>query len=396
MRRLHWTTILGLVAVWTTPASAQDITFGGQIRPRYEYRDPATGGTRDAFTSMRVRANLTAVLDRQVRVFIQVQDVRLFGEEENTLTDFSADNLDLHQGYIEIEAPTKQALRLRVGREELNLGGQRLVGAVGWTQQGRSFDGARVVAGAGNAAVNLFGYRLQQETAPTHDRDAVLVGAYGVIGTGSGAVEPYVVYNKTEGVPETDQGTLGVRVHGARSSIRYRVEGSLQVGTRSGQDVTAFMLGVRIGTAVANGLGSVTFWYDYLSGDNDPADGEIKVFDTLFATNHKFYGFADLFLNIPAHTAGLGLQDVAVKGSIRPRDDFTANLDIHSFRTARRGTLTTKHLGEEIDLTFVHRYSTNLQASAGLAYIFQADGFSQIGRLSENMVWTYIMLNATF
>jgi hypothetical protein len=345
---------------------------------------------------MRVRANLTAVLDRQVRVFIQVQDVRLFGEEENTLSDFSADNLDLHQGYIEVEAPIEQTLRLRVGREELNLGGQRLVGAVGWTQQGRSFDGARLVAAGGNAAVNLFGYRLQQATAPTHDQDAVLLGAYGVIGTASGAVEPYLLYNKTEGFPETDQGTFGIRFHGTQSSIRYRVEGSLQVGTRSGQDVTAFMLGARIGMGVANGLGSVTFWYDYLSGDDDPTDDGIKVFDTLFATNHKFYGFADLFLNIPAHTNGLGLQDVAVKASVRPRDDFTASLDVHSFHTARQGTATTKHLGEEIDLTLVHRYSNNLQVSAGLSYVFQADALAEIGRLSEDMVWTYIMLNATF
>ncbi len=31
--------------------------------------------------------------------------------------------------------------------------------------------------------------------------------------------------------------------------------------------------------------------------------------ETLFATNHKFYGFADLFLNIPRDTAGRGLRD---------------------------------------------------------------------------------------
>ena len=54
----------------------------------------------------------------------------------------------------------------------------------------------------------------------------------------------------------------------------------------------------------------VSVGVEYLSGDDDPTDGTYKVFDTLYATNHKFYGFMDYFLNIPVHTFGLGLRDV--------------------------------------------------------------------------------------
>lgn len=57
----------------------------------------------------------------------------------------------------------------------------------------------------------------------------------------------------------------------------------------------------------------MTLWYDHLSGDDDPSDGTVRVFDTLFATNHKFYGLADYFLNIPVQTVGRGLQDLALK-----------------------------------------------------------------------------------
>jgi hypothetical protein len=32
----------------------------------------------------------------------------------------------------------------------------------------------------------------------------------------------------------------------------------------------------------------------------------------------------------------------------------------------------------------------------GLSYVFAADGFAEIGRLSEDMTWLYIMLNASF
>ena len=51
----------------------------------------------------------------------------------------------------------------------------------------------------------------------------------------------------------------------------------------------------------------------------------MKVFDTLFTTNHKFYGLADLFLNIPLQTDGRGLQDLAVKWHYTPMPKLPLN-----------------------------------------------------------------------
>ena len=45
-----------------------------------------------------------------------------------------ANGLDLHQGYISLGSQG-DGLFGRFGRQEVNFGGQRLVGAVGWTQQ---------------------------------------------------------------------------------------------------------------------------------------------------------------------------------------------------------------------------------------------------------------------
>ena len=377
-------------------ALAQEVTFGAQIRPRTEYRDPV-GGEDDAFTSMRVRAHLNANLKQDVRIFVQVQDVRLWGEESNTLGDFDADNFDLHQGFIELGSANEQ-LMARIGRQEMNLGGQRLVGAVDWTQQGRSFDGVRGRAGGPWGGVTLFGYQLTDATSPDIDDDALFIGAYGEIkNVAGGTLGLYALYDHEDvTLADTNEGTIGIRLAGEESGVVYRGEFYLQTGKRAGVDVEAFMVGARVGTRFAEGKGRVTAWYDYLSGDDDPADNETKVFNTLFATNHKFYGFADLFLNIPAHTAGLGLQDLALKGSYAVRDDLTLSADLHTFHLAKQGLLTTKHLGEELDLTGRFRYSPNLAFIGGLSYVFAADGFAEIGRLSEDMTWLYIMLNATF
>ncbi len=383
-----------MAAPMTSPLAGQDVDFSGQIRPRFEFRDPVAG-SGDAFTSMRVRANLLATLDRRVTVFIQMQDVRVWGEETNTLTDFSADNLDLHQGYIEIQPFDDANVSARVGRQEVAFGGQRLVGPVGWTQQGRSFDGVNLQAESGSFTINVFGFTLADATAAGTD-NASFGGAYiEVDSVGPGTLDLYGLYDRVNGIDDTDEVTLGARWHGRQANISYRLEGSFQLGTRDDADVAAFMLGGRVGTSVADGRGQVTLWYDYLSGDDD-ADGNVEVFNTLYATNHKFYGFADLFLNIPAQTGGLGLQDAAIKGAYRARDDLSVNVDLHTFRLAKEGTLTTKHLAEEIDITANYRYTANVGVTGGLSWVLAGDGLAQLGRLSENLIFTYLMLNTTF
>lgn len=140
-----------LVVGVSVPLDAQEVTLGGQLRPRFEFRKPAANGD-DGFTSMRARVDLLALLERNIRVFLQIQDVRLFGEETGTLSDFRADNFDLHQGYIEINHSGDVGIDLRVGRQEVSLGGERLVGPVGWTQQGQAFEGVRA---------GMFGRRIQ-------------------------------------------------------------------------------------------------------------------------------------------------------------------------------------------------------------------------------------------
>ena len=144
------------------------------------------------------------------------------------------------------------------------------------------------------------------------------------------------------------------------------------------------------------GKASVTLWYDYLSGDGDLDDDTLKVFDTLFATNHKFYGFADLFLNIPAHTGGRGLQDMAIKGTYRFNPEWMLRLDLHSFHMADKGPLASGHFGEEIDVVASWKYNKYLTMSAGVAYVFQNDGWAEIGRLTKDMGWVYLMLDAKF
>jgi hypothetical protein len=79
--------------------------------------------------------------------------------------------------------------------------------------------------------------------------------------------------------------------------------------------------------------------------------------DVGFATNHKFYGFADLFLDIPRHTNDQGLVDVAAKLALRPEKNLVIGFDLHNFRLAKKRNLDSSRLAEELDITVTYNYS---------------------------------------
>ena len=127
MRVAIYSVFLFSVVASSASYAKKEIVWGGQIRPRYEFRDPYANNY-DSFTSMRVRTQMVASLDSDVDLMIQLQDVRLWGEEKNTLTDYSADKFDLHQGYVHLKKLGDGDHSLKIGRQIVALGGQRLIG----------------------------------------------------------------------------------------------------------------------------------------------------------------------------------------------------------------------------------------------------------------------------
>ncbi|HKJ91555.1 MAG TPA: alginate export family protein [Longimicrobiales bacterium] len=383
-----------LLIAGTAAAQTPDLTFGGQVRPRYERRRPVN----TSFTSMRVRASLNAIVDPRVRVFIQLQDVRLWGAETNTLADYSADNFDLHQGYAEISGLPWVGGLLRAGRQEIGFGDERLMGAVNWTQQGRAFDGLRYTRGFGQRTdLNLVALKTSENSAPANLRDASVLGAYSTIQTMSaGAFDAYAFLNARSGPAGDRQKTVGGRWLDAAGALSWRTEASYQFGTRGGADVAAYMFGLEGTYGLRGGAAGVTLWYDYLSGDPTPAAGNVKVFSTLYATNHPYYGLYDLFTDIPTQTAGLGLQDPAIKFFVRPMPALYAHLDLHAFSAAQQGFLTTKNLADEADLALKYQISPALGLSGGYSYVHALDGIKEIGTLAHDGAWAWLMVDTKF
>ncbi|HZD05971.1 MAG TPA: hypothetical protein VE173_13755, partial [Longimicrobiales bacterium] len=101
-------------------------------------------------------------------------------------------------------------------------------------------------------------------------------------------------------------------------------------------------------------------------------------------------------LDIPESTAQRGLADVAAKTFLDVRRDLRLAADLHHFRVTEDRGLSTARLGEELDLTGRWRYADGLSFTGGMSWVLRGDGFEELGRLDEDMVWAYVMLNAEF
>ncbi|MCP4869911.1 MAG: alginate export family protein [Proteobacteria bacterium] len=342
------------------------LTFAvsAQERARFDYKpdfdfDGDASGTWSIGNRARVGLRVSY---GAVGAFIQIQDVRRWGSEynpatlgEGTLFDWAADGLDVHQAYGEVNARCNVVLR--IGRQEINWHGQRLIGAVGWTHQARSFDAARLVySGEKAGAEVLYALLLDRPTSGATDTsprgdDQHLLGLRGGPRFGDPLALDGLAIIRFDKANQETLATFGGHAKGKVGIFGYEVEGYGQAGERTGVDIAAFLIGVRAGVTIPEAaklhLGGGV---DIVSGDADPADGVIRTFDTLYATNHKFYGHIDRYLALPVHTGSQGLIDGIVNIGLAPHPKVGFKADLHVFAAANPLDGVDPFHGVEIDL----------------------------------------------
>jgi hypothetical protein len=360
--------LLGSLA---TPLAAQEpprVTFSGEARFRGEWDGRTVGVGDDAATLSRIRLGARAALTDWIAAFAQIQDARAWGTEGNTLTDATADQLDLHQGFVELGRA--RGVVARVGRQEVNLGDERLVGAVGWTNTARSFDGVRVVGNVGGFEWTAFWMNVAERDAlqttgtdPQGNQgegdDGWLIGGFAAAKLGGATAELTALADKDAVTAESY--TANLRLHGKAGDMLYEAAGAYQFGP----DRSAWFASGKAGLAYS--WGSLAAQVDYLSGDDDPAAADAKAFNTLYGTNHKFYGYMDYILNVPGQLDQAGLVDAMARATFNPSGVTQVRADAHHFRLARERA-AAHTLGTELDLVgtwAMHRYA-GLEAGAAL------------------------------
>ena len=417
----------------TAPAASATLSLPNRLhtvlptwlRLRGEFRERMEGfdglgfnGTReDLYWLSRLRLDARVTASSALAFQVQVQDARVARKTVGpTGTPFRAP-FDLRMAFADLGAASGPAT-LRVGRQELAYGDQRLVGHVSWLNAARTFDGARLTLRSSRAQLDTFATSVVRTLEREFDRSGDgnrFAGAYLTLPTlvTGGSVEPYVFWRRDDrlsgelgALGELRQTTVGLRVAGRMPArLDYNIEMALQRGSLDANDVSAWAGHLQLRESLpGRGAMKLTGEYNYASGDEDPADGVRGTFDQLYPTPHDKYGLADQIGWKNIHHARAGFE-------VSPRKGWPVATNYHSWWLAetRDGlynvgsapiarVLTgaaSHHVGQEIDVQVSKALFPQLQVAAGYAHIFTG-GFLKEATPGASYSHPYVMATYVF
>lgn len=412
-----------LLAFSSTNVFAQEensdfkVTGNLLLRSEIDARDFKNSTNPFFFTSLRTSIGVEKELFNKVKFYAQLRDSRIMGEETNTLT--SMKNVDLHQGYVQIKNIFDVPLSLQLGRFENNFGTQRFIGAVDWNYVARSFDGVKLNYSNKdffNFSTDLFSFIHNTPAVyianPTLDKYKESTDqSYEVHGFWSNAklspaadISLFGMYknNKKQTKPtfnDINLATVGLNYSGSYGPISTLVESAYQTGSYQDLSTNAYLVSGQIFGNIGDfklGLGT-----DILSGNNPESLKTKNVFAVPFGTNHMFYGFMDYFIDIPANTKNLGLNDFYFTSNWKS-DSFPLSIGLNAHHFMPNQTIKTGEntFGQEVDLTLKYPIidKTNLVLGGSVfnpGNLMKTDNF--FGKSSTDLsYWGYAMIMSNF
>lgn len=403
------------------------LAIGGQYFARAELRD----GRDFNFTAQdqalglehRARLSLRASAKDLLGLALDFQDVRAWGSEINTGTVMPFTGL--HQGYLDVKATA--FLEVRVGRQELSYGEDRMIGSGDWAMAGRAFDGVFVrVTASPLITLDAFGMLLSPPAwltdatgARFHNSGSYFTGLYARARLGKAGLDVYGLglLEDPSSVAlgarhDNNRLTLGVRAFSALGPVMLVGEGAFQTGKActpacvQGQVDDAVQAGafaVRA-TWVAPLWGAPYVLAELMgaSGDGDPTDGVEHTFNQLFPTAHSQLGYLDY----------VGWQNVvAARGSVgfRPWGAHVW-LDVRHFRAwepkgawyAANGsvflpadaTRLSGDMGTELDLSVTVPIIANLSVAGSFAVFLP--GLEALSKGTAPSTWGFLSVRSQF
>jgi hypothetical protein len=401
---------LASTAAQNPPSVAREINkelpewmeFGGEYRYRFE-GVTGVGGVEendDVYGLSRLRLDLGFKLGDHWKVFVQAQDSQAGGFDANPDPAIHENDFDLRQAYVEYRQSDKGGWGVKVGRQELNYGDQRLVGALNWTNTARTFDAAKLTYSNADVAVDVFASSVVAIQDNVFDKHLDGQNFYGTHATFKRAVpraelNGYVFWKTTpfvlaeSGAGDADTVTVGGRLAGKLAKrTDYGVEIARQLGSFGADEIRATATHGRIihGFSDDARVPKLRVEYNYASGDASPADGVRGTFDQLYPTGHAKYGVIDQVGWRNIHNARIG-------AILKPHAKLTLEVDYHSFWLAHRrdglynagGALVARvpggaagsHVAQEADVQLTWSIFENVSFGAGYGHWFPGSFWKQ-------------------
>ncbi len=395
------------------------IRLSGEYRIRNEGQEGAAfkPSNDDNYLLSRLRLDLLLRPASWLKLFAQTQDSRVFWKNLKPYGPPYQNTFDLRIAYIEIGDSDKKNIGIRVGRQEINLGDQRLVGSTNWTNNARTFDAVRLTLRSGGYRLDAFASSVvvQVDGAPDHHlQGSNLHGLYGGIDklVPGAAIEPYIFWRliprvKTElgKIANEDMKTAGFRWVGkVRGGLDYGTEiaaqtgfaGKASIGAWAGHWVTGYTL------AAARWKPRMLIEYNYATGDKNPKDGSRGTFDQLYPAAHDKYGLAD-------QVGWRNIKDLRTGIELTPRHKMTSAVVYHDYwlASARDGLYAASgalmvrkldgsagtHVGQELDVQGFYAFNKSTLFGAGIGHLFPGEFLK---KASPGHSYTYPFVTLAF
>jgi len=393
--------------------------LGGQVRLRVEddnafdirgYRP----STDDRFLLSRVMLDAAVRLSPRHRVFLQLRDAHeaasYLDEEDFPRNNPFSDTLDIRQLFYEGLDLAGTGVTVRLGRQQISYGDQRVFGPGQWGNTGRwAWDAALVNVKRSRIDADVWigrPIRNRPDRWPNASvPEPVVATVYARALKLPTRLDVFYVHKDDASgttAGETGAGTLrshslGFQTEGTRGRLDYALTGVMQRGAwgpdqiRSGG--ASGTLGVRLKAPWQPRIRAIVTWG---SGDDDPHDGVHGTFDGVVGgADIAFYGYCNLFF-------WANLWDREVQVLLRPAGRLDVYLQAHSFAlasprdawystslsTVRRDPTGASgtDLGGEIDGRAVYRIRPDVELMAGLGYFRPGAYVSRTGA-SRDALW---------
>ncbi|MCX7665094.1 MAG: alginate export family protein [Gemmataceae bacterium] len=310
---------------------------GGELRFRFNnYANSQLSGKRDSFDVSRTRVYGDWWYRDQLRFFAEFIDAR---EYRGTLPPAATDvtGSDILNGFLEVKVTEfeNQPVQLRIGRQEVILGSQRLLSSPDFPNTLRTYDGVRGYWHTPKWDVNLFWVRpvIPNPTRlDSSDDQRALSGLFLTHHPNSSTLIDVYLLNLSDARPTTKGNitTLGGRLAGdIEKRLLYDLEAATQVGTVGNRTQDAQMLTTGLGWHFANLPWNISLWayFDYASGTSEPASGVSRTFNQLFPAGHTYFGYIDL-------VGRQNIQDLNFQLELNPQPWILLRAQYHIFQLA--------------------------------------------------------------
>lgn len=317
------------------PAPPPAIRLSGELRERVTWQTALAFDSADPdaglFWTQRVALAADADIAPSVRVHAALVGALIEGSDEQSPAERNV--LDLQEAFVELGPETAF---LRIGRQEIRLGSQRLIAVRDGTTVRRTWDGVRGQATFGKVELDAFALRLVAvrpegvfNDGRNEGRD--LAGVQASFPAPLGSLDAYWLYTETSG-RSTIEGTgndrrhsLGLRAHGEAEGWFWDWEAVYQTGRFARGDIAAWTLATKTGYRWEDRpwQPEVMLSANIASGDGDPGGGTLRTFNALYPNASYFSENAVLgpsnFFNLHPYV------------KVRPREDLTVGVDLNLF-----------------------------------------------------------------